>query len=159
MDIRTIRKLINLLKETGVAEIEVKTGEEAVRISLNASQCATAAPTTAVASAPVAAAAPTPAAATDSSTPSEDAIEVPNGHLLKSPMVGTAYLSPNPGAPVFTEVGKHVNKGDTVCFIEAMKMFNQIEADVSGTVKAILIDNEQPIEYDQPLFVIDPDGK
>ncbi len=156
MDIRTIRKLINLLKETGVAEIEVKTGDEAVRISLNPGQTVSTAPATTT---------PPAASNTDATAaqPPEPEInkedEPPEGHLLKSPMVGTAYLSPNPGAALFVEVGQHVNKGDTVCFIEAMKMFNQVEADVSGTIVSRLIDNEQPIEYDQPLFVIDPDGK
>ena len=158
MDIRTIRKLINLIKETGVAEIEVKTGDEAVRINLNHGQSPagtpfTQAPSTTQVAIPIE---PT-TLPQPSTTPNE--IDMPKGHILKSPMVGTGYLSPNPGAPQFVQVGKYVNKGDTVCFIEAMKMFNQIEADVSGTIVSVLIENDQPIEYDQPLFIIDTDGK
>ncbi|WP_455216893.1 acetyl-CoA carboxylase biotin carboxyl carrier protein [Kaarinaea lacus] len=150
MDIRKIKKLIELLDESGVAEIEIKEGEESVRISRNAAVVAPppmmqmAAPMPA----PVAAAPAAPVAA----APVEEEI---SGHKITSPMVGTFYRSPSPGAPSFTEVGKHVNEGDTLCIIEAMKILNQIEADKSGTVKAILVENGQPVEFGQPMFIIE----
>jgi len=153
MDIRKVKKLIELLEESGVAEIEIKEGEESVRISRNSpnppmmmqapmSQMAAPAP----AAAPAAAA---PAAAEESA-----AAGLPEGHVVKSPMVGTFYRAPSPGASAFVEVGQQVNAGDTLCIIEAMKLLNQIEADKSGTIKAILVENGQPVEYDEPLFVI-----
>ena len=151
MDIRKVKKLIELLEESGIAEIEIKEGEESVRISRYGSSAAAApiqyaaAP---AAAAPVAAAAVAPAA--DES--SEDSI--PDGHVVKSPMVGTYYSSPSPEAPVFAKIGDSVAEGDTLCIVEAMKILNQIEADVSGTIKAILVENGQPIEFGQPLFVI-----
>ena len=149
MDIRKIKKLIELLEESGVAEIEIKEGEESVRISrggtVAAAPMAMAAP---VAAAPAAA----PAPAAEASAPAEEEI---SGHKVTSPMVGTFYEAPSPGAPAFTAVGKHVSEGDTLCIIEAMKILNQIEADKSGTVKAVLVDNGQPVEFGQPLFVIE----
>jgi len=150
MDIRKIKKLIELLDESGVAEIEIKEGDDSVRISRqSAAPAAAAAPIymPAAAPAPIAAAAPaaTEAAADD---------EIP-GHKLTSPMVGTFYRASTPGAAPFTDVGAQVNVGDTLCIIEAMKMLNQIEADKSGTVKAILVDDGQPVEFGQPLFVIE----
>ena len=151
MDIRKVKKLIELLDESGVAEIEIKEGEESVRISRQSqfSQPMMAPP---AAYTPPAAptAAPTPAAPV-----AEAAAETIEGHAIKSPMVGTFYRAASPGATPFVEVGQTVNAGDTLCIIEAMKLLNQIEADKSGKVKAILVENGQPVEYDQPLFIID----
>ncbi len=152
MDIRKVKKLIELLEESGVAEIEIKEGEESVRISRQsqASPAMMAAPAAfAPAPAPAAAA---PVAEAPAAEPAAEAIE---GHAIKSPMVGTFYRAPSPGASPFVEVGQTVSAGDTLCIIEAMKLLNQIEADKSGTIKAILVENGQPVEYDQPLFIID----
>ena len=151
MDIRKVKKLIELLEESGIAEIEIHEGEESVRISRNAAPGAVAAP--APVAAPVAIAAPVAAApAVAAAAPAEEKIE---GHVLNSPMVGSFYRSPSPGASSFVEVGSKVSVGDTLCIIEAMKLLNQIEADKSGTIKAILVENGQPVEYNQPLFVIE----
>ena len=155
MDIRKVKKLIELLEESGVAEIEIQEGEESVRIS-RYSQSAPPAPApmaAPVAPPPAAPPAPAPAAA-PAAEPATEA-EVPEGHVIKSPMVGTFYRAPSPGASPFVEVGQQVNVGDTLCIIEAMKLLNQIEADKAGTIKAILVENGQPVEYDQPLFIID----
>ncbi|MGB5395648.1 MAG: acetyl-CoA carboxylase biotin carboxyl carrier protein [Gammaproteobacteria bacterium] len=146
MDIRKVKKLIELLEESGIAEIEIKEGEEAVRIS----RYGTSAPQMPVQYAPAPAAAPVAAAV--SAEPAADAL--PSGHIVKSPMVGTFYSAPSPGAPEFCKVGDSVSEGDTICIIEAMKILNQIEADKSGTIKAMLVDNAQPVEFGQPLFVI-----
>ncbi len=151
MDIRKIKKLIELLDESGVAEIEIKEGEESVRISRNTGMVAQA-PMAMAPQMMMPAAVPVPAAAETPATPVEEEI---SGHKITSPMVGTFYRSPSPGAPAFTEVGNRVNEGDTLCIIEAMKILNQIEADRSGTVKAILVDNGQPVEFGQPLFIIE----
>jgi acetyl-CoA carboxylase biotin carboxyl carrier protein len=149
MDIRKVKKLIELLEESGIAEIEIHEGEESVRIS-RSSGVAAAAP---VALAPPAApAAPAPAAAPAAEPAAEEVIE---GHVLNSPMVGSFYRAPSPGASAFVEVGSKVNVGDTLCIIEAMKLLNQIEADKAGTIKAILVENGQPVEYNQPLFIIE----
>ncbi len=148
MDIRKVKKLIELLDESGVAEIEIHEGEESVRISRYASHVA-AAPALVAAPAPAPAVETTPAAA----APAEASL--PEGHVVKSPMVGTFYRAASPGANAFVEVGSTVSEGDTLCIIEAMKMLNQIEADKSGVVKAVLVDNAEPVEYSQPLFVID----
>ncbi|MCK5386947.1 MAG: acetyl-CoA carboxylase biotin carboxyl carrier protein, partial [Gammaproteobacteria bacterium] len=134
MDIRKVKKLIELLEESGIAEIEIHEGEESVRISRNA----VAAAPVAVAAAPVAAA---PVAAADAA-PAEEKIE---GHVLNSPMVGSFYRAPSPGAASFVDVGSKVSVGDTLCIIEAMKLLNQIEADKGGTIKAILVENGQPV--------------
>ena len=152
MDIRKVKKLIELLDESGVAEIEIKEGEESVRISRQSqfSQPMMAPPAAYMPPA-APAAAPTPAAA----PVAEAAAETIEGHAIKSPMVGTFYRAASPGATPFVEVGQTVNAGDTLCIIEAMKLLNQIEADKSGKVKAILVENGQPVEYDQPLFIID----
>lgn len=148
MDIRKIKKLIELLDESGVAEIEIKEGEESLRISRQTSY--------APAPAPVAiAAAPAPVAPAPTAAPEPAADEEISGHKVTSPMVGTFYRSSTPGAPVFTEIGKQVSEGDTLCIIEAMKILNQIESDKSGTVKAILVENGQPVEFGQPMFVIE----
>ncbi len=152
MDIRKIRKLIELINETGVGEIEVKSGDDSVRISRQPSATPVQIAAPMPAAAPIASAAP---AATASPTPEEPAITVNDGHEVKSPMVGTVYLAPTPGAKPFVEMGQHVSAGETLCIIEAMKMFNKIEADKSGVVSARLIENEQPVEYDQALFLID----
>ena len=142
--------LIELLEESGIAEIEINEGEESVRISRYGSGAAPAAPIQyAAAPAPVAAA----PAAVETESPSES--PAISGHTVNSPMVGTFYTSASPGAPVFCKVGDSVNEGDTICIIEAMKILNQIEADKSGVVKAILVENAQPVEFGQPLVVIE----
>ena len=155
MDIRKIKKLIELLEESGVAEIEIHEGEESVRISRQA-QASPApvamAPAPAPAVTAVTAEIPAPAAPAEAAESS--ASDIPEGHQVTSPMVGTLYRASAPGQPNFVEVGQKVNVGDTLCIIEAMKMFNQIEADKAGTVVAILVDNGEPVEYGQPLVVI-----
>jgi acetyl-CoA carboxylase biotin carboxyl carrier protein len=142
MDIRKVKKLIELLEESDVAEIEIHEGEESVRISRTSHVAAT------VAAAPVAAPATAPAAAAE---PEEE----PKGHVIRSPMVGTFYRASSPGAKPFVSEGEAVAKGETLCIIEAMKILNQIESDKSGKVIEILVENGQPVEYNQPLMVID----
>jgi acetyl-CoA carboxylase biotin carboxyl carrier protein len=144
MDIRKIKKLIELVQESGINELEISEGEESVRICRGGTlvqapmmHAAPAAPT----AAPVAAEVAAPAAI--------------SGHVVRSPMVGTFYASASPDSPVFVAVGQHVNAGDTLCILEAMKMMNQIEADKSGVIKEILASNEDAIEFDQPLFIIE----
>ena len=154
MDIRKVKKLIELLDESGIAEIEITEGEESVRISRHPTGVA-AAPI-AIAPAPVAAAAPAPAAAPAAAAPAAEPEE--EGYLVKAPMVGTYYSSPSPGSPMFVQVGDRVNEGDTLCIVEAMKMMNQIDADVSGAIKSIRVQNGDPVEYGQILFVIDQRG-
>ncbi|MBS0457069.1 MAG: acetyl-CoA carboxylase biotin carboxyl carrier protein [Proteobacteria bacterium] len=165
MDLRKIKKLIDLLDESNLAEIEIKEGEESVRLS-RMPKGGVPVPTYAAAPAtvPVAAATAVPAAAPHPAPPApahadlahlgKGGRELPEGHVLRSPMVGTFYASPNPESPAFVKVGQTVKAGETLAIIEAMKMFNPIEADVSGTVKAILASSGQPIEFDEPLFVI-----
>ena len=146
MDIRKIKKLIELIEASDIAEIEIKEGEEAVRIS----RLSSAAPLTyQVAPAPVAAA---PAAAATSVAPL--ATPATKGKVIQSPMVGTFYRSPSPSSPPFVEVGTHVKVGDVVCIVEAMKMMNQIEADHAGVVEAILVEDGEPVEFDQALITI-----
>lgn len=152
MDIRKIKKLIELLDESGVAEIEIHEGEESVRISRQTSSVAAPVAPAPVMAAPAAAAAPAAPAAAPASAPEND---IPAGHAVNSPMVGTFYEAPSPGAKAFVSVGQSVSEGDTLCIIEAMKMLNQIEADKSGTIKAILVENGQPVEFGQPLFIIE----
>ncbi|MFK8017921.1 MAG: acetyl-CoA carboxylase biotin carboxyl carrier protein [Gammaproteobacteria bacterium] len=161
MDIRKVKKLIEMLEDSGVHEIEITEGEESVRISRYAQPPAVAAPPVhymsapPVAAAPMAAApAPAPAAAP---APSDAPASPPaiTGHTVKAPMVGTFFTAPTPGARAFAEVGSDVTEGQTLCIIEAMKMMNQIEADKSGRVTRILVDNGEPVEFDQPLFVIE----
>lgn len=148
MDIRKVKKLIELLEESNIGEIEIKEGEESVRISRNAVQPMMSAPQAPVYAAP---AAPAPAAPIPS-------VETPapatNGNVVKSPMVGTFYRAPSPSSPNFFEVGQTVKIGDVICIVEAMKMMNQIEADKAGTIEAILVENGEPVEFDQPLFSI-----
>lgn len=162
MDLRKIRKLIELIQETGIAEIEIREGEESVRISRENAKTVTTmavAPTHhavipaahhAIPMASTPAAAPAPA-----DIPNEAAAATESKHTVNSPMVGTVYLSPSPGAKPFVEVGQVVKAGDTLCLIEAMKMFNQIEADRAGTIKSIMVDSGVPVEFNQPLFVIE----
>ena len=156
MDIRKVKKLIELLDESGIAEIEITEGEESVRISRHPTGVA-AAPI-AVAAAPVAAAAPLAVAAPPASPVAAAAEPEEDGYAVKAPMVGTFYSSPSPGSPMFVQIGDRVNEGDTLCIVEAMKMMNQIEADVSGTIKSIRVQNGDPVEYGQILFVIDQRG-
>lgn len=142
MDIRKIKKLIEIIEESDIAELEIKEGEEAIRISRYSA-----------APAPVAyAQAAIPAAAPLLQTPPEEKI---SGHVVKSPMVGTFYRSASPGTKAFVEVGQSVHIGDTLCIIEAMKILNQIEADKNGTITKILVENAEPVEYGQPLFIIE----
>ena len=151
MDLRKLKTLIELVQNSGISELEISEGDEKIRI---AKQLAVAPSTTTInmplgpVPAPAAAVppAPTPAAEVQ---PAE-----PEGHLIKAPMVGTFYRAGSPGAPPFVEIGQSVKKGDTLCIIEAMKLMNEIESDVDGVIKAILVENGQPVEFDQPLFVI-----
>ncbi|RTE85691.1 MULTISPECIES: acetyl-CoA carboxylase biotin carboxyl carrier protein [Gammaproteobacteria] len=155
MDIRKIKKLIELVEESGIAELEITEGEEAVRISRNNQNMM---PAMAQYQVPQHMPAPAPAAAPAAEAPAanaEPAKEEVSGHVIKSPMVGTYYESPAPGAKAFVTVGQRVNVGDTLCIVEAMKMMNQIEAEVSGVVKQVLVENEAPVEFDQPLFIIE----
>lgn len=154
MDIRKVKKLIEMLEESNLTEIEIVEGEESVRLSR-------ASPVSAPPAVPpnYAMAAPLPAAMTQPApAPAKAAAaageEMPEGEVVRSPMVGTYYASPSPDADPFVSLGQRVSEGETLCIIEAMKMFNQIEAEVSGTVVAILAENGQPVEFDQPLFVI-----
>ncbi len=153
MDIRKVKKLIELLESSDIAEIEIKEGEDSVRIS----RVATAVPApVAYATAP-AAFAPPPAATPISASKEADApaaTPATKGNVVQSPMVGTFYRSPSPSSPPFVEVGQHVKVGDVVCIVEAMKMMNQIEADHAGVVEAILVDDGEPVEFDQPLITI-----
>ncbi len=153
MDIRKIKKLIELLEESDVAEIEIHEGEESVRISRASAVAPVIAAPPAAAAAPAIAPPPPP----PEPPPAGESCEVEEpieGHLIRSPMVGTFYRAPSPGANPFVEEGDSVAVGDTLCIIEAMKILNQIESDIAGTVKKILVENGQPVEYDQPLFVI-----
>ena len=151
MDIRKVKKLIELLDESGIAEIEITEGEESVRISRYAPGVA-AAPLPVAIAAPVAAA---PAAAAPAAAPAAPAEPEEDGFEVTAPMVGTFYAASSPGAAPFVQVGDRVNEGDTLCIIEAMKMMNQIEADVSGAVKSIRLQNGEPVEFGQTMIVID----
>ena len=153
MDIRKVKKLIELLEESNIDEIEIKEGEESVRISRNSAQALLASQ----AAAPAYAAAPpvpAPAAPPAAPAPVAEPPAASSAHVVKSPMVGTFYRAPSPTAASFVEVGQTVRAGDVVCIVEAMKMMNQIEADKSGTIEAILVENGEPVEFDQPLFSI-----
>ncbi|GAB1614940.1 acetyl-CoA carboxylase biotin carboxyl carrier protein [Pseudomonas sp. SWRI50] len=152
MDIRKVKKLIELLEESGIDELEIKEGEESVRISRHsktpaAQQFYAPAP---MAAAPVAA----PAAAAAAAPVAEAAAPALKGTVVRSPMVGTFYRKPSPTSPNFAEVGQSVKKGDTLCIVEAMKMMNHIEAEIGGVIDAILVEDGQPVEFDQPLFTI-----
>ena len=145
MDLRKLKKLIDLVQESGIAELEITEGEERVRIARGGVVVAT--PAAAPVAAPVAAAAALP-------VPAAPAAPAPEGHVVKSPMVGTFYRSPSPDAKAFVEPGQSIKQGETICIIEAMKLMNEIESDATGVVKAILVENGQPVEYGQPLFII-----
>lgn len=153
MDIRKVKKLIELLEESGVAEIEIHEGEESVRISRQSSSAAPMMAPAAYAPPPLPAAAPAPAAAAPGGDSGGE--EEISGHVIKSPMVGTFYRAPSPGAKPFVEVGDQVGSGDTLCIIEAMKLLNQIESDKAGKITRILVENGQPVEYGEPLFVVE----
>jgi len=149
MDLRKLKKLIDLVQESGIAELEITEGEEKVKIVKGGavSVMTSAAP----------AAAPAPAAAMEAkpaATPPVEPTAGQEGHVVKAPMVGTFYRSPSPDAKPFVEVGQSVKEGETICIIEAMKLMNEIEADASGVVKAVLVENGQPVEYGQPLFIL-----
>ncbi|NWG31936.1 MAG: acetyl-CoA carboxylase biotin carboxyl carrier protein [Rhodocyclaceae bacterium] len=152
MDLRKLKTLIDLVQNSGISELEISEGDEKIRI---AKQLAALPSTTtinmpmgpAVAAAP--AVPPAPTAAPEPAAPA-----VPEGHVVKAPMVGTFYRAGSPGSPPFVEVGQAVKKGDTLCIIEAMKLMNEIESDADGVIKAILVENGQPVEFDQPLFII-----
>ena len=149
MDLRKLKKLIDLVQDSGVAELEITEGEEKVRITrvVAGGQMMMSPMMGHMQTIPVSAPAVAPAA--EAGEPG-----LPEGHVVKSPMVGTFYRTPSPGAKAFVEVGQSVSAGDTLCIIEAMKLMNEIEADVGGTIKAILVENGQPVEYGEPLFVI-----
>jgi acetyl-CoA carboxylase biotin carboxyl carrier protein len=160
MDLRKIKALIDLLEKSNLSELEIKEGEESVRLSRQA-VAAPAAPMMAAMPMAMAMEAPRPGpaatpalAATAEEAQPKAGKEVPDGHTMRSPMVGTFYSSPNPDAPPFVKVGQTVKAGDTLGIIEAMKMFNPIEADISGTIRAILVESGQPIEFDEPMFII-----
>lgn len=149
MDLRKLKTLIELVEASGIAELEISEGEERVRITRTVAagqQMYATAPQQQFMAAPVAA---SPVAV---AVPAEPAIE--EGHVVKSPMVGTFYRSPSPGSKQFVDIGQNVNSGDTLCIIEAMKLLNEIDADYTGVIKAILVENGQPVEFGQPLFVI-----
>ena len=150
MDLRKLKKLIDLVEESGIAELEITEGEEKVKIVKGGGVSLTPA---ASAPAPSTVAAPAPEAKPKAAAPAA-AETSPEGHVVKSPMVGTFYRAASPDAKPFVEVGDVVKEGQTICIVEAMKLMNEIEADASGTVKAILVENGQPVEYGQPLFVI-----
>jgi acetyl-CoA carboxylase biotin carboxyl carrier protein len=150
MDLRKLKKLIDLVQESGISELEVTEGEERVRIAKHYG-AVVAAP---VQHYPVPTAAPIAAPAGVSSVNLDEDDDLPEGHVVKSPMVGTFYRSASPGAEAFVQVGQAVKEGDTLCIIEAMKLLNEIEADASGVIKAILLDNGEPVEFGEPLFVI-----
>lgn len=150
MDLRKLKTLIDLVQNSGISELEISEGEEKIRIAKHLAM----APSTTMVSMP---AAPLPAAVPAGATLAAEAAPTaaePDGHVMKAPMVGTFYRSGSPGSPAFVEVGKTVKKGETLCIIEAMKLMNEIEADADGTIKAILVENGQPVEFDQPLFII-----
>jgi acetyl-CoA carboxylase biotin carboxyl carrier protein len=160
MDLRKIKKLIEMLEESNLSELEIREGEETVRLSRHPTG-ANAAPPPFYAHAPQMQAAPPAAHVPMNALPREEpsdtggtAAGVPAGHTVRSPMVGTYYAAPSPGAAPYVTVGQPIKKGDTLATIEAMKMFNPIEAEVDGVIKAILVENGQPLEFDQPMFVI-----
>jgi acetyl-CoA carboxylase biotin carboxyl carrier protein len=155
MDLRKLKKLIDLVQESGIAELEITEGEEKVKIVKGGA--VSIAPASAATLAPTAAAAPTearPAPAAPAAPPTAEPEAGQEGHVVKAPMVGTFYRSSSPDAKPFIEVGQAIKEGETICIIEAMKLMNEIEADASGVVKAVLVENGQPVEYGQPLFIL-----
>ena len=153
MDLRKLKKLIDLVQESGIAELEITEGEEKVKIVKGGAVALVAPAPVAPSTAAATAATPASAAAVPAVTGAEPAAGQ-EGHVVKAPMVGTFYRSPSPDAKAFVELGQAVKEGDTICIIEAMKLMNEIEADASGTIKAILVENGQPVEYGQPLFIL-----
>ncbi|MDD3352206.1 acetyl-CoA carboxylase biotin carboxyl carrier protein [Zoogloea sp.] len=151
MDLRKLKKLIDLVQESGISELEVTEGEEKVRIAKHVSGPA---PVNYVSHMPGHAPAPAPVAAATTVPAAADEDALPEGHVVKSPMVGTFYRASSPGAKPLAEIGQSVAAGDVLCIIEAMKLMNEIEAEVSGTIKAILVENGEPVEFGEPLFVI-----
>lgn len=151
MDLRKLKKLIDLVQESGISELEVTEGEEKVRIAKHVPM---AAPQNYAIPMGMPMSAPTGGTSSVNLDDEDDEDALPEGHIVKSPMVGTFYRSPSPGADPFMEIGKTVKQGETLCIIEAMKLLNEIEADASGVIKAILVDNGQPVEFGEPLFVI-----
>ncbi|MDR0776362.1 MAG: acetyl-CoA carboxylase biotin carboxyl carrier protein [Azonexus sp.] len=151
MDLRKLKKLIDLVQESGISELEVTEGEEKVRIAKHYGAVAAPPAQQYMMAAPITMP-QTAVGASAANLDEED--ELPEGHVVKSPMVGTFYRSPSPGADAFVKVGQTVNQGDTLCIIEAMKLLNEIEADASGVIKAILLENGEPVEFGEPLFVI-----
>jgi len=159
MDLRKLKTLIDLVQQSGIAELEVTEGEERVRISRGVSGAQPAAPVQVYtlpqgAPAPAAPGAPAVAAGAAAAPAASDTAAAPEGHVIRSPMVGTFYRSSAPGAKSFVEIGQAVKAGDTLCIIEAMKLLNEIEADQDGVVKAVLVENGQPVEYGEPLFIL-----
>ncbi|MEO8717841.1 MAG: acetyl-CoA carboxylase biotin carboxyl carrier protein [Burkholderiales bacterium] len=156
MDLRKLKKLIDLVQESGIAELEITEGEEKVKIVKGGEATVTPLAPSAPAATTTAPAAPGPASAAAAATTATAAITEPvaEGHVLKAPMVGTFYRSAAPEAKVFVELGQSIKAGETVCIIEAMKLMNEIEADATGVIKAILVENGQPVEFGQPLFII-----
>ena len=152
MDIRKIKKLIELVEESGINELEISEGEESVRISRSAPNTGIPVMQQAYAAPVMQAQAPVAAAPAAAEAPAKAEI---SGHIVRSPMVGTFYRTPGPEAKAFVEVGQKVNVGDTLCIVEAMKMMNQIEADKAGVVKAVLVESGQPVEFDEPLVIIE----
>jgi acetyl-CoA carboxylase biotin carboxyl carrier protein len=157
MDLRKIKKLIDILEDSNLAELEIKEGEESVRLSRmpkGVTVAQTSAPMTHAEAPRAAAVAASSGESTAPAAAAHGGRDLPAGHVLRSPMVGTFYLSPNPESAPFVKLGQSVKAGDTLGIIEAMKMFNQIEADIAGTIVAVLASNGQPVEFDEPLFVI-----
>jgi acetyl-CoA carboxylase biotin carboxyl carrier protein len=155
MDLRKLKKLIDLVEESGIAELEITEGEEKVRISRSTSSVQTQV-TSAGTPPPPQATVPGAASASAALATANAVAEIlPEGHIVKSPMVGTFYRSSSPGSNAFVEVGQTVKEGETLCIIEAMKLLNEIESDKSGVIKAVLVENGQPVEYGEPLFVIE----
>ncbi len=151
MDIRKIKKLIEIIEDSDIAEIEISEGEESVRIN----RYSNSAPADVSAAPQLQAAIPQAAAPVTAEAPATESAPAVSGHVVKSPMVGTFYRSSSPGATPFVEVGQKVSVGETLCIIEAMKILNQIESDADGVIKKILVEDAQPVEYDQPLFIIE----
>jgi len=151
MDLRKLKSLIDLVQQSGIAELEVTEGEEKVRICRTGSSAPPPAPTQVYAVAP---GAPAPGAPAPAGAAPAEPEAPPEGHVVRSPMVGTFYRSSAPGTKAFVEIGQAVKSGDTLCIIEAMKLLNEIEADRDGTVKAVLVENGQPVEYGEPLFIL-----
>jgi acetyl-CoA carboxylase biotin carboxyl carrier protein len=154
MDLRKLKKLIDLVEQSGIAELEITEGEEKVRISRGAMMGSGAGAASAHQAVAVVQPGPAPTAPVAAAAEAEPVAEAPQGHIMKSPMVGTFYRASAPGAKAFVDVGQSVAAGEIICIIEAMKLLNEIEADQAGVIKAVLVENGQPVEYGQPLFVI-----